>query len=58
MTIFGKFWNVKNWMGHPKKETVKNLVGRSEYIRASPRASLLAPKYNIKNVALSNLGQS
>ena len=32
MTIFGKFWNVKNWMGHPKKETVKNLVGRREYI--------------------------
>ena len=27
-------------------------------VRASPRASLLAPKYNIKYVTLSNLGQS
>ena len=32
LTILGKFCNVKKWMGRPKEVTVKNMVGRREYI--------------------------
>ena len=32
LTILGKFCDVKKWVGRPNKETVKNLVGRREYM--------------------------
>ena len=36
LTILGKFCNVKKWVGRSNKETVKNLVGRREYIFREP----------------------